>query len=143
MNRLEKLALATTIAVTILNVWGFGSVAYAYYLDQIRGGDLPIWAAGTMLATYGPIAAAVLFWRWAKKSMALWTSFVLFLLCAIGLFRGGETLMLAVIEDPDFDAMFGAPIMPATLLLMVAVTGFFAAVIARRRLLAKDRPNVR
>ena len=143
MNRLEKLALTTAIVVTILIVTGLRSVAYTYYLDQVRAGGLPTWAAGTMLATYGPIAAAVLFWRCARKINALWTSFVLFLPCAVALLQAGETLMLSVIDDPDFDAMLGAPTMPANLSFIAAVGGYLAAVIARRRSIAEQRGNVR
>lgn len=132
MNRFDKLALAAVIIVTLLCVRGSGDFVYDYYMDQIPEGMLPIGVAGWAIATYGPIAVAVLFWRWAKRIPAPWVLHLLFLPCAAVLFRIGDALMLSVIEDPDFDATLGGPEMPAILLLVVAVGGYFAAVIARQ-----------
>ena len=95
---------------------------------------MPVAAVGWTIATYGPIAAAVLFWRYVRQVKAL-TSLVLhilFLLSAFGLFVTGDRLMLSVIKNPDSDATIGGPDDPAFLSLVVAVVSYLVAVIAVR-----------
>jgi len=139
MNRFDKLASVATIIVTTIGVPKPGSFAYRYYIDQIAGGNLPIWFLGLITATYGPIAMAVMFWRWAKRARIPWLLHLLLLPCAVAIFDVGNWLMLSVIEDPDFDATLGGPELPALLLLLVAVGGYFTAVIARRIPPSADR----
>ena len=134
MNRLEKVAISTAAISTLLGAVGFQSFPYQYYVDQMLPGSLPIAATGWAIATYGPIALAVIFWRCAKVVRPPFTLVlhVLFLPCALTAFWAGERLMLALISDLDFDATLSAPEMPAILSLAVAIICYFAAVIVHR-----------
>lgn len=142
MNRFEKLALVAVIVVTLRYVRGPGDFVYDYYRKQVPEGMVSIGIAGWAIASYGPIAIAVLFWRWAKRVRSPWIVHLLFLPCAIALLATGDTLMLLVIEDPDFEATIGAPEMAATLLFLVAVGGYLAALIARRVSKSSQTENV-
>jgi len=140
MNRLDKLAFAAVIITTLLCVRGTVSIFYVYNSVQpIFGTKLMIGFSGWFIATYGPIAIAVWFWRWAKHIRASWVLHLLFLPCAFTVLRAGEALMLYVIGDPDFDATLGGPVMQAYLLFIVAAVGYFAAVVSKRRSVASDR----
>ena len=131
MNRFEKIALLVVILVTLLSNFGTGGHVNTYYRGQMDDDGLMMWIAGWIVATYGPIATAACFWRWSRRFGAGWILHLLFLPCAIILFNVGEGVMLSVIQDPDFDATIGGPILPATFLLSVAVGMYLAALIAR------------
>jgi hypothetical protein len=133
MNSFDKFAAVATIIVTTLCVPRPGNFAYNYYVNQIAEGNLPIWFLGIIVSVYGPIALAVLFWRLAKKVPAPWLLHLLLLPAAVVLLATGERLMLAVIQDPDFDATLGGPAdVPALLLFLVAIGGYFGALVAKR-----------
>ena len=143
MNRFDKLASVTTILATTLCVPKPGNFAYRYYLDQIADRNLPIWFLGMIVSIYGPIAIAVLFWRLSNRVRAPWLLHLLFLPAAVALLGAGEQLMLSVIQDPDFDATLGGPAeLPAMLLFLVAVGGYFGALIAKRAAGLADRAKV-
>jgi hypothetical protein len=132
MNRFDKLALVAVILVTLICVRGPGDLVYDYYRKQIPDGMLPIGLAGFVIATYGPITVAVLFWRWAKRTSMPWVLHLLLVPSAAGLLSIGEALMLHVIKDPDFDATMDAPLMASTLLFLVAIGTYFGALIAKQ-----------
>jgi hypothetical protein len=92
-------------------------------------GGRPIWIAGYLIATYGPIILAVGFRRIARCISARWVVHVLFFPAAILALNVGERIMLSVIEEPDFDATLGAPIMPALLLVVFAVALYLVALV--------------
>ena len=142
MNRLDKVLLATGVAVTLLGVIGAQSFGYQYYLEQVSGDKLPIGLLGWMVATYGPLLAAALFWRLSKHVAAplALLMLVLFVPCAILLVRLGDTLMLDAIQDPDFDAIIGGPDFPADISLTVAVVGYVVALVTRFRSRQTVRP---
>ena len=131
MNHFDKFALGAVILTTLLcarETLAIGS----FYIDFL---DLPPSAAATgvagwLVATYGPIAVAALCWRWAKRVRFPWVPHLLLLPAAVIVFRTGASLLLSVIRQPDFDAMIGAPVFPAILLFVIAIGGYFAAVVA-------------
>ncbi|HEY1607164.1 MAG TPA: hypothetical protein VGF77_16360 [Allosphingosinicella sp.] len=143
MNRFDKMALTAVIVVTLLCARGQVTIAHLYIqMDHLPETIIPIWAAGWAVATYGPIAIAAWFWRWAKRASAPGVLHILFLPCAIILLNMGEMIMLSVIPDPDFDATLSGPMIPAMLLLIVAAGGYFGALVAKRLRRAGD-PDAR
>ena len=133
MNRLEKIALATAILTTLLGVMGLRGFSYQYYIDQMLPGSLPMFVLGWVIATYGPLALAVTFWRLAKRFQTP-LSVILHLLllpCALAIFRAGDSMMVVSIGDPDFDATLGAPELPATLSVAIAILSYFAAALSK------------
>lgn len=135
MNRLDGIATVTALAATLMGIVGFRNFAFGYYADQMLPGSLPVGMAGWAIATYGPLIAAVAWWRYAKRlsrNVAL-SLHAIFLPCVLGIFWAGDAIMLAILSDPDFDATLGAPEMPALLSLAVAIVSYYAAVAIRWR----------
>ncbi len=89
-------------------------------------------ATGWLLANYGPIATALLIWRWSQRMRRSWILHVLLLPIIFAEMRVGGDMMLHVMDQPDFDAMMGAPIIPGTALVVVALLGYLAALISRQ-----------
>ena len=83
---------------------------------------------GWLVATFGPIVLAAIFWRLANGSRAAWLLHLLFLPCAYALLRAGAGVMLFVIGDFDFDSTLGGPVLQAGLLFMIASAAYFVAV---------------
>ena len=133
MNRLDKVALAAAIVTTVFFARGTFFIAQ-FYIDyrSIPAMTLPIGIAGWLIATYGPLATAVWFWRWAKAHHSPGVVHLLFLPCAVSLLWAGERLMLFAIDQPDFDAMLGGPANQAALLFVIAAGAYFAALMSRR-----------
>jgi hypothetical protein len=84
---------------------------------------------GWLLATYGPVGTAALFWRLAKPSHVAWLFHLLLLPCAVVMLWGGGLLMASVVGDPDFDSTLGGPIIPALLLFFLAIFGYATALV--------------
>lgn len=129
MNRLDKIALATAVAATLLSVTRY-RFAFEYYADQMLPGSLVVAALGWGLATYGPLVVAVAFWRSAKHfpSPVPLMLHLLFVPCAFAALAAGDAVMLSTINDPDFDATLGAPELPAFMALIVSIFSYFIAV---------------
>lgn len=132
MTRFEKLALAAAILITLFYLSNIGTFAFQYYLEQIPVEKLPVMIAGWALIAYGPLLVAVFFWRWAKRISTPLMLHLLFLPGAAALFGIGEQLMLSTIQDPDFDAMLGAPVIPAFFLFLATMATYFFALLVRR-----------
>ncbi len=138
MNRFDKVAVVTAIIATLLGAIGSQGFEYRYYMDQMPAGGWRVFVAGWAVATYGPIAAAALLWRCAKRLPLpwRWLPHLLFVPCAVMLLRAGEALMASTIQDPDFDAMMDAPLMPAILSQFVAFSSYIAALVIGRKSLS-------
>jgi hypothetical protein len=143
MGRFDQLALAIAAVATAIEAMGIHGFATRYYLDQVPNGKMPIGAAGWAIATYGPIGVAVLFWHGGKRVPAPWSWMlhILFIPCAWGLFVAGESMMLSVIRDPDFDAVMGGPEFVPALSLFPVVGSYLAAVIIRHMSRVRGRMN--
>ena len=84
---------------------------------------------GWVLATLGPVAVSISFWRWSKGLHKAWILHLLMLPLAYALLWAGASLMLSVIGVPDFDATIGAPVIQAGVLFGLAVIGYYSAVL--------------
>ena len=84
---------------------------------------------GWLVATFGPITVSVIFWRLSKHLQRALVLHLLMLPIAYALTRAGAWLMLYVIGVPDFDDTIGGPIVQAFLLFVVAVIGYYFAVL--------------
>jgi hypothetical protein len=131
MNRFEILALVAVIVVTPLCATAIASTIEMYVVDGgLAGTALTIGIAGWILANYGAVAVAVGFWRVAKRSRLRWLLHLIALPLAVKTLDLGETMMLSVVPDLDFDGVIGAPLFPGSILLVVVLIGYPAAIIA-------------
>lgn len=109
-----------------------GPVFRELYLPQITLSELPVAIAGWVLASYGPILVAALFWRWADRFSAGWLLHLLLIPCLYALLLAGSRLMLSTINDPDFDNTLGAPIMPGMLCDLAVMAVYFSALAVKQ-----------
>ena len=134
MNRLEKFCLAAAILVTVFLSRSNHNIAYRLYADQVSDKDFPIWLTGIAIIYYGPLLIDVAFWRAGKQLhqhvWLSWTLHLLFLPAVIINLNIGHSLMIAVIDFPDFDAAMGGPITPALFVMLFAIIVYVAAVIS-------------
>lgn len=132
MNKFEKITLSVALVLTFLTVRGLVTLAGIYGdTRSISGSGWTIWIAGWVIAAYGPLAIAIWFWRWAKRVRTPWVLHLLFLPCAFLPLQAGLSMILFVIDDPDFDSMMGGPVIPAMLFFLVSVGEYFGAVTSR------------
>jgi len=133
MNRFDIFALIATVFVTLLCASMTMAAVDVYIVhDKMPPQGQVIAAAGWILFTFGPIALAALFWRWAKSARFPWLLHLLLLPCMIVAFRIGDALMVSVLKypsDADFDSTIGAPIMTGIFLFPVAFVGYGVALI--------------
>jgi hypothetical protein len=83
---------------------------------------------GWLLATLGPIAVSISFWRWSKRLSKAWILHLLMLPLAYALLWAGASLMLSVIGHSDFEDTIGGPVIQAGVLFGLAVIGYYSAV---------------
>jgi len=131
LNRLDIVAIVAVAVTSFLCIRAASDAAQAY----LGAGPMPpgrqmLGLLGWFVATFGPIGAAVGFWRFAKRARTPWLVHPLFFPCAFVLLRAGEALMLFVIGEPDFDSTIGGPVLQAGLLFAVAVAAYLAALVA-------------
>lgn len=143
MRSSGKLALAGVVGVTFLGAAFMRSRAYDLYFDQMPFGNWLVAASGWIVATYGPVLIAVSLWRFAKHHRAPWLLHLLLLPALYALLIAGSRLMLSTLYVPDFDATLGAPIMPAVLSIIAALTTYSMALAAERFSRSTGRANVR
>lgn len=130
MNRFDIAALCAAIGITLL----YGrEVAHAseLYLAHASTAERARWIAGELVATYGPIAFAAFCWRWSKRTSRPALPHLLALPGALLLFRAGAEAMLAAADFGDFDDTIGAPVIPGTYLLLLAIVVYVAALVNR------------
>jgi hypothetical protein len=131
MNRSDGLALAGVIVASFAGINFARTFADHPYFSGKPFWELSIVAAGWMLATYGPIITAALFWRLAKRSALPWLFHVLLLPMFYGLLLAGNAVMLSMLDVPDFDDTLGAPMMPAFFCTIATAIVYFSALAAR------------
>jgi hypothetical protein len=130
-NRLEIVGLVAAVLTTCLCIRGASQAAELYLTARpATAGMKALGLAGWAIATFGPMAVAALFWRLAKRVRARWLVHLLFLACAIAVFRAGDALMLFVTGTPDFDDTLGTPEMQAALMFVVAAAAYLAAILS-------------
>jgi len=71
-------------------------------------------------------------WRWADRFSAGWLLHLLLIPCLYVLLLAGQRIMLSTVNDPDFDASLGAPIMPAFFCDLAVMAIYFSALGAKQ-----------
>jgi hypothetical protein len=143
MNRCDQLALAGVLIVSLWGVEFTRSFVYDLYFGRMPVGTLLVAAAGWVIATYGPVLAATLFWRLAKRFPMPWFVHVLLLPSFYALLAAGNLLMLSTLDVPDFDNTLGAPIMPALFVAIATMLVYFSALAVECVLRSRARSNGR
>jgi hypothetical protein len=129
-NRLDVVAAVAVIATSWLFMryaWFAADLYFNSTFHPLSGAMQALGVVGWLLATFGPVGVAVIFWRLAKRGRKWLLLHVFFLPCAIALFVTGQRIMLLVIGDPDFDATLGGPVLQAFALFVFSVAAYFAA----------------
>jgi hypothetical protein len=130
LNRLELMAIAAVVVSTWLCIGPALDAADMYRTHRPIGPAAQMLGVfGWLVATFGPLALAIGFWRLAGRSRVPWLLHLLFLPGAAALLMAGDRIMLFVTGTIDFDDTLGGPEMQAALLLMVAVLAYFSAVL--------------
>jgi len=130
MNRFDMVALCAAICITLLAM-GRIPFSFSLYLQHASSVQWAIWILGEIVITYGPIAAAALCWRWSGQTRWPALPHLLFLPLAMSLFWGGQSLLLAATDVPDFDDTIGAPVMPGAFLFLIA-SGLYVGALMHR-----------
>jgi hypothetical protein len=128
LNRMDVFGLLA-VCVTTFFFLGAALNAADLYLSvkHMSAGDLIIGCAGWIIATFGPIVLAIVFWRCAKRLQRAWVLHLLMLPLALAMLNAGSALMLSVTGTPDFDDTIGGPVIQALALLLLAVSGYYSA----------------
>src|SRR3954470_11542760 len=130
LNRLDMVAIVAVVVTSFLCMRGAWDAAQAYFgADPMPPSRRALGLLGWFVATFGPIGAAVGFWRLAKRVRASWLLHLLFVPCAFALLLAGQAPMLFVIGEPDFDSAIGGPVLQAGLLFAIAVAVYLAALV--------------
>lgn len=130
-NRLELVALTAAIVTSWLCMRAALDASEAYLIGRhITAGMKMLGLLGWAIATFGPMGLAAGFWRLSKRIRARWLVHLLFVPCALALFRAGDALMLFVAGTPDFDDTLGGPEMQAALMLLIAAAAYLAAILS-------------
>lgn len=119
------------VAITTCLFVGAALDAASLYVSArpMSVGERIIGCFGWLVATFGPMILAILFWRRAKGLRNGWTLHLLMLPLAFATLKIGASLMLSVIGSPDFDDTLGGPIIQAMVLFLLAVIGYYSAVL--------------
>lgn len=130
LNRMDIFGLLAATMTTFV-FFGAASNAAGVYnrAGALSTGAILLGCAGWAVATFGPIALAVLLWRGAKRFNRGWLLHLLMLPLAIGAVNLGSSMMLWVTSTPDFDDTLGGPVLQAGLLFVLAVFGYYLAVL--------------
>ncbi|MEG3148469.1 hypothetical protein U1769_01130 [Sphingomonas sp. ZT3P38] len=131
-NRLDIFALVAVIVTSALFLDAAFGAAEMYTSVQ----TIPAWkqAAGCfgwLVATFGPITVSVVFWRWSKRFRNAWILHLLMLPVAYALVAGGWSIMLFALNVSDFEDSIGGPVLQAMALFLLAVAGYYVAVLYR------------
>ena len=130
LNRMDVFGLLA-VGVTTFFFAGAALDAASLYASvrPMSAGDLVFGCSGWFIATFCPIVLAVVFWRWAKGLRKSWMLHVLMLPSALAILKLGSSLMLSVTGSPDFDDTIGGPAIQASVLFLLAVIGYYSAVL--------------
>jgi hypothetical protein len=121
------------LAVSVTTFFFFGAALNAadLYMSvrHMSASDLMTGCSGWLVATFGPILLAIVFWRCRRRLQRAWILYILMLPIALAMFKAGSALMLSVTGAPDFDDTLGGPVIQALALLLLAVIGYYSAVL--------------
>ncbi|HEX8579260.1 MAG TPA: hypothetical protein VF655_06655 [Allosphingosinicella sp.] len=130
LNRMDVFGLLA-VGVTTFFFLGAALDAASLYASvrPMSARDLVLGCSGWLVATFGPITLAVLFWRWSKGIRRAWTLHLLMLPSALAMLKLGGLLMLSATGAQDFEGTLGGPVFQAGVLLLLAVIGYYSAVV--------------
>lgn len=130
-NRLDAFAVVALILTTVLFLEPALDAADVYTSYQAMSAGAQVVAVfGWVIATFGPITASVAAWRWCKGRRRAWIVHLLLLPSSYAMFVGGAELILGATGDrTGFDNTLGGPILQAMFLLLLAVVGYYSAVL--------------
>lgn len=134
------------VAVTTVLFMGAAFNAASLYASvrPMSISEKVVGCSGWLLATFGPIASAIVFWRLSKTARKGWMLHLLLLPMAFAFLRIGASIMVAVTGGlPDFDDTLGGPVLQAFTLLILTIVGYYLAVLIRVLGRRTGRPNVR
>ena len=130
LNRMDIFGLLAVGVTTFLFLGAALDAASLYVSVRPMSAADVVWGcSGWLIATLGPVTLAVVFWRRAKTIRKAWLLHLLMLPLALGMLKLGDSLMLSVTRTPDFDDTIGGPIIQAIALLLLAVIGYYSAVL--------------
>jgi hypothetical protein len=130
LNRMDMFGL---LAVGVTTIIFFEAALHAANLyarvRPMSAGDIVLGLSGWLIATLGPVIVTSVFWRSAKMVGKAWLIHVLVLPLSLAMLKLGGFLMLSVTGSPDFDDTIGGPVVQAIALLLLALTGYYSAVL--------------
>ncbi len=129
-NRMDLFALLA-IAVTTFFFWRAALDAAGLYVSwkPMSATEIVLGCLGWVIATFAPITLAVVFWRWSKRLQKAWLLHLMVMPLAFAIFTIGSDLILFAAGSRDFDDTLGGPILQAVALLLLAVIGYYSAVV--------------
>lgn len=140
MRLSDRLALAGAALMSGAGIlFAHGPVFRTFYAPELTAWTYPVAIAGWVLASYGPILVAALFWRWADRLSKGWLLHLLLIPCLFGLLIAGARIMGSTVVDSDFDNTLGAPIMPATFCALIVIAVYFPALAVKYAMRSKVR----
>ncbi|MBX3563483.1 MAG: hypothetical protein KF730_02790 [Sphingomonas sp.] len=131
LNRYEIFALVAVIVTTMLFLDVALGAAWVYTHVQ----KMSVWQqagaiCGWLIATFGPIALSVLFWRLSRHVRRAWILHLLMLPLAYLMIGQGAALILAMTGDvTGFDSTLGGPIIQAMVLFMLTIISYYSTVL--------------
>lgn len=131
MNRFDKFVLVVALLVTLLCARTIVTI-FQYHLETLAPKSLATCIAGWLIATAGPLVIATWCWRKAKHARFPWMVHLGMLACAFVLLKTGLTIMLATLDQPDFDVMMGGPSNPPLILFLFVIGGYLMGLAYRR-----------
>lgn len=144
LNRLDAFAIVSVLITTFLFFPRALHAAYLYAgIGEISVDRRLIGLLGWLFATFGPILSCVSLWRLYKRLPHAWLVHVAFFPVALGLFNGGDRMMLYAAGEWDWDGVIGGPILQAMFLFMLAVIGYYSAAIWTAAAAWRSRAQVR
>lgn len=135
MNRLGTLAYGAAVAIIALLTAREVIEPSAYLYQEHTSGIVTLGVTGWFISTLGPLALSIWFWRLARRSNARWALHLLFIPCAIALYRVGASILFFAADVPDGDGVEGYTLIAAfgflVLTLLVHGSAFISLSVAK------------
>ena len=130
MNRLGSIAYAAAIAGIALLTAREVIETSVYVIGELTLGMVVVGASGWSIATLGPLALSIWFWRLARRRQPQWVLHLLFIPCAIALVRAGASILFYAADVPDADSIEGRTLITAFGFLVLTLLVHAAALAA-------------
>jgi hypothetical protein len=141
MNRLGILAYGVAIASIVLLTAREVIEPSAYLYDGHTSAMVALGGAGWFVATLGPLAMSLWFWRLARGLKSQWVWHFLFIPCAIAIYRAGASILFYAADVPDGDSIEGYTLLTGFGFLLFTLQVHAVALVAQGA--ARVRANVR